>query len=306
MVLTGRPALLAAARCTFPGNGPSALVTQARMVLAGLRDYPLARQLLEPRPGSALDRVIRQRPELIGALLWPYVSASFDAGERLSRIIAHYEVIDRLGPPFPFDCDERLVLVDLAEVMPGLRLVLDQPGWFLREGGLTLNLFIDSFRAFSIAFSLRQEPDGCLTAWIGGIQGRNRDDMLETYRSLTKLLHGLRPRDFLLETLKMVLRKIGVTRLYAVSDAARHHRHPFFGGMKQSAQNYDEIWADRGGVAVGSDFHDLPLTAERRDEASIKPNKRSMYRKRFDFLDALETELSARLPLARPVRFEDS
>jgi uncharacterized protein VirK/YbjX len=306
MARTGRSALVSAARRTFPGNGPSALVRQGRMVLAGLRDFPLTQRMLEPRPGTALDRIMAQRPEFIGALLWPYLAASFDAEERLRRIVAHYEVIDTLGPPFPFDCDERLVLVDLAEVLPGLRLVLDQPIWFLREGGLVLNLFIDGFRAFSVAFSLRREADGQLTAWIGGLQGRNRDDMLETYRTLTKRMHGLRPRDFLLEALKMLLRQFGVTRLYAVSDAARHHRHAFFGRVKAVLQDYDEIWSDRGGVPVSADFFELPLTAERRDEATIKPNKRSMYRKRFEFLDGLEAALIAALPEARPVRFEDS
>lgn len=306
MAQSGRSALVSAARRTFPGNGPSALVRQGRMVLEGLRAFPLTQQMLAPAPGTALERIMRQRPEFIGALLWPYLSASFETEERLSRIVGHYAVIDGLGTPFPFDCDERLVLVDLAEVMPGLRLVLDQPIWFLREGGLVLNLFIDSFRAFSIAFSLRREADGQLTAWIGGLQGRNRDDMLETYRSLTKLLHGLRPRDFLLEALKMLLRKLGVTRLYAVSDAARHHRHAFFGRVKAVLQDYDEIWADRGGVAISADFFELPMTAERRDEATIKPNKRSMYRKRFEFLDRLEGALLAALPEVRPVRFADS
>lgn len=306
MAQTGRSALVSAARRTFPGNRPGALVRQGQMVLAGLRVFPLTQQMLAPPRGTALDRIMDQRPEFIGALLWPYLSAAFETEERLRRIIAHYAVIDTLGPPFPFDCEERLVLVDLAEVMPGLRLVLDQPIWFLREGGLVLNLFIDSFRAFSIAFSLRREADGQLTAWIGGLQGRNRDDMLETYRALTKLLHGLRPRDFLLEVLKMVLRQFGVTRLYAVSDAARHHRHAFFGRIKAVLQDYDEIWADRGGVAVGADFFELPMSPERRDEATIKPNKRSMYRKRFEFLDGLEARLLAALPDVRPVRFEDS
>ena len=306
MAQTGRSALVSAARRTFPGNRPAVLVRQGRMVLAGLSVFPLAQQMLAPAPGTALDRIMGQRPEFIGALLWPYLAATFDTEERLRRIIAHYAVIDTFGPPFPFDCDERLVLVDLAEVMPGLRLVLDQPIWFLREGGLVLNLFIDSFRAFSIAFSLRREADGQLTAWIGGIQGRNRDDMLETYRTLTKLLHGLRPRDFLLEALKMLLRKIGVARLYAVSDAARHHRHAFFGRIKAVLQDYDEMWADRGGVAISADFFELPMTAERRDEATIKPNKRSMYRKRFEFLDGLDVALLAALAEVRPVRFADS
>jgi uncharacterized protein len=104
----------------------------------------------------------------------------------------------------------------------------------------------------------------------------------------------------------MLLREIGVARLFAVSDAARHHRHPYFRGIKQATQNYDEIWADRGGVAVDADFFELPLSPERRDEATIKPNKRSMYRKRFEFLDALEAGLLDALPKATPTRFEDS
>lgn len=306
MAEDGVSALIAAARRTFPGNRPSALVKQAQMVVAGLRLRPLVRSMLAPPAGSALESALVQRPEMIGALLWPYLSASFDARERLSRIISHYREIDRLGPPFRFDCDERLVLLDLSEIMPGLKVVLDQPIWFLREGGLVLNLFIDSFRAFSIAFSLKREEDGSLTAWIGGIQGRNRDDMLETYRTLTKLMHGLRPRDILLEILKMLLRQWNVAGLYAVSDRSRHHRHPYFRGAKQSSQNYDEIWLDRGGVAINPDFFQLPLSAERRDMATIKPNKRSMYRQRFDLLDELEARLLSGLSELKPTRFEDS
>lgn len=306
MALSGPTTLLAISRRIFPGRGPRGLVARARFVLAGLRNWPLAEEIINPPPGSALERITRHQPQMIGALSWPYLSASFDAGERLRRIIAHYRVIDALGAPFELDGDERLVLADLGDVMPGLRLVLDQPVWFLREGGLTLNLFIDSFRAFSIAFSLRREADGRLTAWIGGIQGRNRDDMLETYRTLTKLLHGLRPRDFLLEALKMLCRVLEISELRAVSDASRHHRHPYFRGAVKSGLNYDEIWIDRGGVAVDRDFFQLPLIAERRDEATIKPNKRPMYRRRFELLDKLEATIAEGLPKIRPVRFADS
>lgn len=306
MALSGRMSLVPAARRVFPGNAPGNLLQQARFVMTGMREWPLAVQLMEPPAGSALERITRNYPQMIGALCWPYISASFDAGERLRRIIAHYQAIDALGPPFDFGGDERLVLADLGELMPGLRLVLDQPVWFLREGGLTLNLFIDSFRAFSIAFSFRREADGRLTAWIGGIQGRNRDDMLETYRNLTKLIHGLRPRDFLLEAFRMLCRRLEVSELWAVSDAARHHRHPYFRGAVKSSTNYDEIWLDRGGVAVDKDFFQLPLAKERRDEATIKPNKRPMYRRRFELLDALEAEIGERLPTVQPTRFEDS
>ena len=83
MALTGRSALVSAARRTFPGNGPSALVRQGRMVLAGLRSYPLTQALLAPPPGTALDRIMRQRPELIGSLL--------DAGVEMPMIDVLYQ-----------------------------------------------------------------------------------------------------------------------------------------------------------------------------------------------------------------------
>ncbi len=57
---------------------------------------------------------------------------------------------------------------------------------------------------------------------------------------------------------------------------------------------------------MGPDFFELPISPERRDEATIKPNKRSMYRKRFEFLDGLEATLLTALPEVRPIRFEDS
>jgi uncharacterized protein len=305
MTSPGLMTLLPVARRLFPGNSPGVLALQARFITTGLRERHSVAQMLTPTPGTSLHAIMSERPHLLGALVWPYQLATWDAGERLRRITGHYAAIDGLNAPLRFSVEDRIVLADLDSIHPAMKLVLDQPEWFLREGGLTINLFLDSFRAYSVAFSLFRTADGRLVATIGGIQGRNRDDMLDTYRDLTRTLHGLRPRDFLIEALRILCRLLQVDDLHAVSEAARHHRHPYFKGIPTS-QNYDAIWQDRGGVPQGSDFYSLPVAPERRDLAELKPGKRPMYRRRFDFLDGLEADIAARLPALRPVRFADS
>lgn len=298
--------LVPLARQYFPGWSPGALTLQARFVLAGLREGTVVTRLLDPKPGTELARIMAERPQLLGALVWPYQCASWGPDQRLQRIVGHYGALDSLPAALRFSIEDRLVLADLDSLHPGLKLVLDQPEWFLREGGLTLNLFLDSFRAYSVAFSLYRTDAGALVAMIGGIQGRNRDDMLDTYRDLTRILHGLRPRDFLIEALRILCRVLEVDSLLAVSEAARHHRHPYFRGANPPGQDYDAIWLDRGGVAQDPQFFALPVAQPRRDLAEVKPNKRPMYRRRFEFLDDLEARIARDLPALRPVRFADS
>lgn len=255
----------------------------------------------------ALTLIGQERPTvLVGPLVWPYLCAAWDAPERLERIAAHYRIIDRLGAPFPFSANESLVLADLDETHPQLRIVLDQPQWFMREGGLTLNLFVGDFRAYSLAFSFAPSgQDHRFDCLIGAIQGRNTGGANDIYRDLTKAAHGLRPRDLLIETCRILCRHWHVVRLLAVRDAHRHHRHPFFGGKGLAPQDYDAIWKDRGGSVEDAHFYRLPLEFERRSEDDIKPNKRSLYRRRYRFLDQLEAQITTGLPLLKSMRFED-
>ncbi|MBK4218112.1 DUF535 family protein [Paracoccus caeni] len=257
-------------------------------------------------PSPALRQIADERPEvLLGPLVWPYLCAGWTADECLDRLRAHYRMLDRLGPPFPFSADERLVLAELDDIHPGLRVVLDQPQWFMREGGLTLNLFVDDFRAYSLAFSFSETSSGDPACLIGAIQGRNTDEAEELYRDLTKAAHGLRPRDLLIEICRILCRHWNIGNLLAVRDSERHHRHPYFGGKKIAPQDYDAIWQDRGGHLEDAHFYRLPISPERRDEAEMKPNKRSLYRRRYRFLDRLEADIPDMLPRLQPVRFSD-
>ena len=297
--------LLGASKKAFPERSSSAYKNRLKMLAAALRHRASLASLLSAPPDSSAGRLLCERPEMVGILVWPYQCAEWSADERIARVLDHCSVIDEMGAPFVFSAFERLVLVELDDHLAGLRIVMDQPIWFMREGQLTLNAFVHSFRAFSLAFSFHRDPAGAITIVVGGIQGRSTGDPLALYRDITKALHGIRPRDLLVEILKMLARNLGVERILAVTDRQRHHRHPYF-GLSSFTTNYDEIWEDRGGVRLDDRFYLLAPTRERREFDTIKPNKRSLYRRRFEFLDELERRLHEGLASAVPVQFPDS
>lgn len=289
----------------FPGTTAGAFRNRARLIGAGLFHRRRVAEMLHAPLGSGLALALQHRAELMGALVWPYQCSAWNAGPRLDRIIAHYAEIDRLGPPFPFPLDMRLVLLDLDEVYHKLTIILDQPPWFMREGGLTLNLFVGNFRTFSLSFSLYRTANGALEAVIGGVQGRAVSGVADLYRDLTGALFGMRPRDFLIEVHRIMCGAIGVERILGVSDAQRYHRHPFFAG-KASMQDYDSIWTERGGIQMEPHFYLLAVAPERRDLSTVKSNKRSLYRRRYAFLEDIEARIRSSLAFVEPVHFPDS
>lgn len=246
--------------------------------------------LLQYRKNVAVQNLILERPETLGAIIWPYQCNTWDAKTRLSHIAEHYNAIEDLKFKIAFPLDGALKLLDLTNVYKGFHIVLDQPKWFMREGQLVINLFLDRTRILSLAFSFARESDN-VVAYIGAIQGRNFDWSLDLNRDLTKAMYGMRPRDFLFEQFRALCRTLGVSKIYAVSNASRHHHARYFGKNNKKRElvlNYDEIWIERGGILEGSDFYIFSMNLQKKDIEQIPAKKRSMYRRRYEFLEITE------------------
>lgn len=274
-------------------SGPRGLYRRLSFMAAAVRHRAVLLPLMHANGG--LKRMLARRPETFGVLVWPYVCLSWDASTRLARVGDHWTAVETLVPALNFPPGDEYELLDLADVMPGLRVVLDQPKWLMREGQAVLNLFVGECRVFSLVFSLRIE--GTLTACIGAIQGRNIEGALDIYKAMTHALHGMRPRDFLIDLFRALCRAIGVSSIHAIADAKRHHRSPYFGNKfaKQVTMDYDEIWRDRGGEPLNVDFFVLPVDAIQRKLEEIPCKKRAMYRKRYEMLKQTEAALSRAL-----------
>lgn len=287
-----------------PGYSLRALNNKYKLTREIVRQWPELNAFMQ-RMTAALGQQGLQRlgVDCIGVVQWPYLSKCWEAPQRLEVVASHFEV---LAGQFPalllLGRDESLTLCELTSYSPGCRLVLDRPIWFKREGELVLNLFQGDLRVASLAFTLCRDQGG-LSMFIGAVQGIHKgidsETSLAIYRDLTKDFEGLRPRSLLLEALKCLARMLGVAHLYAVSDACRHHRHPYFGSDKAHdlAANYDVIWQENGATASNrDDFFTIPLAPAQRAEQDIPAKKRAMYRRRQALLDDVFIRLQAALP----------
>ena len=276
---------------------------RSKFVLAALRNPSLAERLEHLDPSSPLGSLACEWPDTVGYMLWPYQCAAWDAPTRFARIDGHMAAV-AATPGLSLAPDEKMILADLGTVSPDTRLVLDRAKWLSREGHLTLSLFKGEFRAFTLSFSLFNHPQ--TEVFIGGIQGRQEKAILDLYRDMTKDFHGVRPRDFMLEALRLFANSIGARHIYAVADAMKISRHPYFGRKGAHGLFYDEVWAERGGVRVADSHFELPLAGTRRDLDEVAPKKRAMYRRRYQLFDDIASMLPSDLDQAERRRFEAS
>ena len=259
-----------------------------KFLLAAMRAPSVSRSLASADPTSRIGKLLTESPETVGVILWPYQCAAWDADARFSRLCEHLNAVDQI-PVLSLSLDDKLVIADLSWISPGVSLIIDRAPWLAREGHLTLSLFKDDFRAFSVSFSLLSQPER--TLFIGGLQGRRSDEILALYRDLTKDFEGMRPRDFLLEALRMFAVKIGVRNIFAVADEHKISRHKYFAGKEAGSFSYDEVWLERGASRVAPTHFELPLAGSRRALEEVSSKKRSMYRRRYQMLDRIEAAL---------------
>lgn len=294
---------------TFPEGGLQVSRSYLRRLVGRLvrRVYGLYKLACAPReafalqsarPGTTLARLVAE-PGRQGALAaQPFVCAKWPSSLRLRRMIEHCAVIDRLGHPFDINADQYVEIVTFELNGEPCRLMLDRPKWLAYDGMLCVSLWAGLDRVFSISFCLSDRPAG-RTAYIGGVQGYRSSSALEQNRILTKAAHGLRPRDLAFELFRMTIPRMGVTRLKGVADAWRYQltrRAAMTIGLHDKVQlDYDGIWQSRGGELGDDGFYRVPIAYSRHDMADIPARKRSMYKRRYAMLDALQAQISEAL-----------
>jgi uncharacterized protein VirK/YbjX len=277
------------------------LKMRLKFVGESLRSPEAASVLEHADPRSALGELLAEWPETSGFLLWPYQSTAWGPRTRLDRITQHLKAIRKI-PGLGLAPDEKMVLADLGEFSPDVSLILDRAPWLAREGHLTLSLFKDDFRAFTVSFSLFGDP--ATGVFIGGLQGRQTDGILDLYRDLTKDFEGMRPRDFMLEALRMFTVKLGLREIHAVDDGHKISRHKYFSGKNAPGIFYDDVWLERGGARIDDAHFSLPLGGSRRPLEDVAAKKRSMYRRRYEMLDLIEAALPSDLTTTERRHFD--
>lgn len=279
----------------------SSIKERLKFVIVAMRNRVASHQLATAEPSSPLGRLIREWPQTVGMLVWPYQCAAWEAETRVERLKGHQECLGAI-PGLSLAPGEKMMLADLSMYSPGASLILDRAEWLTREGHLTLSLFKGDFRAFTLSFSLFGYP--ATEVFIGGLQGRQTENALDLYRDLTKDFAGVRPRDFILEMLRLFALKIGARHIYAVADSQKIFRHKYFRNKSTPKLDYDDVWRDRSGEPVAEGYFELPLMGSRRPLEEVPAKKRSMYRRRYQMLDEIEAAMPSNFATAERRQFD--
>lgn len=246
-----------------------------------------------------LADVVRLHPKLFHKLQRPYLHRRLRVRQRLAALQQHYHfVATRFSP----------ALIKNIYRPAGLRLATlpgDRAGDFElrlscshleKEGDLVISLWHrnSGLDAFTLAFSITRYETGGKELFIGGLQG-HKSAGKNLMVAITRSLHGLRPKALLLFTLQQLAAEWGITRLRAVSDATHIYRH--FQKRRVLSASYDEFWEEAGGRRDAGGIFELPATFTPREISAIKPNKRQLYKRRYEMLAQLEREIRSQVAL---------
>lgn len=109
-------------------------------------------------------------------------------------------------------------------------------------------------------------------------------------KQLTKSCHGLRPAYLMVEAMKSLTKILGYDQLLGIPQ--KYQNKSRFIQSKHYTVDYDAIFAESGGQL--KDYWELPLENERNLD-DVPSKKRSMYRKRYAMLEALESAMKEKL-----------
>jgi len=277
-----------------PSLTANSLKHQVILLGRALIFLPDIRKWYEISDNPLLTLALKRFPLMHGMIYWPYINHTWPMERRLAVIDQHYRMLDGPAAIIARAAFEEIELVRLQEEYSGLRLVLDKTVWFLREGEIVLNLFVNEERIYSIAFTLGIDS-GQPLALVGALQGSNSETAQGIYRNLTHALHGMRPRDFLMAALKLLCGELGIHRIWAVSSDNRQHNSPYFGvsHKEKVLVAYNEVWLEHGGMALDNGFFEIPAVVRHKEMSEIPTRKRATYRRRYQMLDKLALDIKS-------------
>jgi uncharacterized protein VirK/YbjX len=176
--------------------------------------------------------------------------------------------------------------------------------WFIRLGDVCLQRMVFSFEKLN---------DGSFACLIGGIQGprhgpryevnsdereadeqppeyvrlaaKDREECVRLVKTAEKAAYGMMPKSLALFGLQEFLAQLNISRIVSVSNenVLSQGDKVFF--------DYDGFLESAGSSRVLRSWFTVPLRYRRKSTEEIKPNKRSMYAKRFAMLDDVSTQI---------------
>jgi uncharacterized protein VirK/YbjX len=295
--LMGR--LLGAAPCLIQDGGIGGAWQKFKFVGRGLAYGRWMAPWLEYLDSPAMKTVTQVHPRLYLKVQWPYINSSWDAARRLELLRQHFDfVLGQLSK----EARARLLFTEFLELarweierMGRFSFRLSHGNKFVQEGEMVLSLHHENTNRscalahFSISRDAENRPEIVIGCFQGGKPAEDPDEIStrDMVIGFKKHLYGLRPKNMVLFALRHVAAAWSIGKIRAVSTEKQLW-------AKNVQFDYNTFWIESGGKPGAEGMYDLPVEVS-FEELHDKPKKRSMYRRRYLFLEMLGREIGKSL-----------
>ena len=227
-----------------------------------------------------------------------YISNKWGIERKIKVITDTYTFIRACSSPLQ-DALVRPEGINLAQLTlahdSDVRVILRYENTYRKEGELVVSLWTPATGfIISLAFSFEQMHGGEWAMYIGCIQGRTGIDN----KPISKAMHGLWPRVFIVFAIQEIARAVGVHRIFGVGNAIHSYRNKHIIHIPSRHAvtfDYDSLWTEVDGSISEEGWFDIPLQLQRRPYDDMKSNKRAMYNRRYGMLDDISTQIQSAL-----------
>lgn len=176
-----------------------------------------------------------------------------------------------------------LMTFEIEDILYTVRLVYEAR--YQKEGDMSLVLHSqEDGNFYTLSFTLGHE-NGARSIMIGGLQGpRSNETSNEKIKKLTRKLYGQRPKSLMVSLLDLLAQIWGVETILAVKTQSHTYAAKRY-SKGRIKTDYDALWKELGGTEYDRNFYSLTVNAPRRDIEGMSRSKRSMYRRRYEWLD---------------------
>ena len=242
-----------------------------------------------------LDCLLSYHPEVLNKPFRSYQYCALSIGEKFKNIYSHYLFIKREFNPDAIQKIYAYSEITLLETMLTenlLSLTLCYIGNLGKEGELTLMMLLDKKEIYSIQFSF-VEINHQTEIYLGGIQSRN-DVNSDELKKLTKEMHGLRPRNFIIFTLRVIGAYFNISTIQAIKTNFHISNCSRVKKTGRFFANYNEYWEEEAGIE-NQKFYTLSTINRKKEMNDIPSKKRSLFKQRYQMLDQYEIEMKQNL-----------
>ncbi|EKM27286.1 MULTISPECIES: VirK/YbjX family protein [Vibrio] len=219
----------------------------------------------------------------------PYIVKNSPAIDRSALVVDHYNTVSELVSPALMKqiyTDAKgltLMTFEIEDILYTVRLVYEAR--YQKEGDMSLVLHSqEDGNFYTLSFTLGHE-NGARSIMIGGLQGpRSNETSNEKIKKLTRKLYGQRPKSLMVSLLDLLAQIWGVETILAVKTQSHTYAAKRY-SKGRIKTDYDALWKELGGTEYDRNFYSLTVNAPRRDLDGMSRSKRSMYRRRYEWLD---------------------